>query len=272
MNNNSRTSQPKGLITLGILASALTLSCRNEDSQSKLKIIGGTPVEDGDPLVTHVAALVSPEDAVKCTAVAITASTFLTAGHCVFGQDLSRWTLQSGMIAGELEVLSIQSAEAHKNYNPSLTFLLSPSAPPFDIAVITTSEPSRALQPAAVISSGWSDQSGLDESLILSGYGRTEASDPESTGVLQKVSLTVTAFNDTAYEFTSIDGDAKMACHVDSGAPSFVKINGGLAVVGLVSRGDSNCRSGTTVFTNLTRLKDYTSLATQQISLDSIAP
>ena len=91
------------LLSLGLLGLWLVPSCRSP-IHSDLKIIGGTPVSVDDPLAARVAVLMDQEEAVVCTVAPIARDVFLTAAHCVFGKDLSGWTIRTGLsIAAESE-------------------------------------------------------------------------------------------------------------------------------------------------------------------------
>lgn len=259
---NRTQVQKRHLLSLVLVAVALELSLSGcgPSGRSQLKIIGGAPVEQNDPIASSVAALVTATNTIECSAVAVDTYTFVTAAHCIYGKNLTGWTIKSGLYAGDGESISVISGQAHAKYDPSLIRTLNPELPPYDIAIIKTEEPTRSIIPVPIIRNHLSQFNQNELKITVAGFGRTDGLDPESTGRLQKASIPISAFNDKAHEFTTTDEDGKMGCHADSGAPAFIMFDDKLTLVGTVSRGDRKCASGTTVYTDISQLPDYVAI------------
>ena len=244
------------LVTLSLAMSGAIVAC-GQSGKSNLKIIGGVAVSQKESLSRHVAALVTSKKIVQCTATAIGPSTFITAAHCIYGKNLEGWTIQSGLSPGKGETLTVVSGEIHPDYDPSQMRTLSPELPPNDLAIIKTGESTRSIIPVPIIRRDLNHLTQSELKVTVAGYGRTDGTDPQSTGKLQKVSLSIESFNDEAREFSTYSEEGKMGCHVDSGAPAFMQYGEELILVGTVSRGDRLCTSGKTVYTDLSHFQDF---------------
>jgi secreted trypsin-like serine protease len=259
-------------------------SCRSPQS-SQLKIIGGTPVNMKDPILNHVAVLVDADGSVVCTVAPIAKDIFITAAHCVFDKDLAGWTIRTGrsVIASKKtdskstiepgETLNVErEIMAHNDYSRGLLEVLEPMAAPNDVALVKTSEPSAGTIPVPILvnSSRWSVESELP--IVVAGYGRSEASSPESSGILQKAELRISKVTKSVMEFTAVDPEGKMGCHGDSGGPAFVTAGRNIWLVGIVSRGDRACTKGTTVFTDLTEFWPFLDEAQRALNFRLMIP
>lgn len=269
------------LIVVGLCGLA---SCRSPET-SKLKIIGGTPVNANDPVINHVAVLVDADDSVVCTVAPIAKDVFITAAHCVFDKDLSGWTIRTGrsILANRKsgsrsskhdgEILKVErDVMAHQEYSRGLLEVLEPTAAPNDVALVKTSDPSAGTIPVPILinTSRWSVESNLP--IVVAGYGRTDASSPESSGVLQKAELRISKVTKSVMEFTAVDPEGKMGCHGDSGGPAFVTAGRNVWLVGIVSRGDRACTKGTTVFTDLTEFWPFLDEAQRALNFRLMIP
>lgn len=259
-------------------------SCRSPEA-SKIKIIGGTPVSMNDPVVNHVAVLVDADGSVVCTVAPIAKDVFITAAHCVYERDLSGWTIRTGRSVtgqtsdeyktaqGTAEVLKVErEVLAHKDYSRGLLEVLEPAEAPHDVALVKTSEPSAGTIPVPILinTSRWSVESNLP--IIVAGYGRTDASSSDSSGVLQKVELRISKVAKSVMEFTAVDPEGKMGCLGDSGGPAFVTAGRHVWLVGIVSRGDRSCSKGTTVFTDLTEFWPFLDEAQRALNFQLMIP
>lgn len=266
--NSDNRPKPSALI-MSTIAITLFLSACGQTPNSDLKIIGGVKVSANDPLATRVSALVSNKNEIRCTVAAISPSVFITAAHCVYGRNLEGWTIQSG-ITLDGETLPVASATVHSEFSlPILYSSLEPDHAPNDIAVIQTSEPTQGTIPVPILRKRPGDQAETSRNIIIAGFGRTDGASPESVGTLEETTVVITKFNKYAHEFTTQDADGKMGCHGDSGGPAFEKIGKTLTLIGTVSRGDNSCKSGTTVFTDLSEFGDFLSTFAEEIDLDN---
>ena len=64
------------------LAVSILASC-NPSGNSRVKIIGGTPVDETDPIAPHVAGLFDGHGSLSCTVAAISPSVFITAATAI---------------------------------------------------------------------------------------------------------------------------------------------------------------------------------------------
>jgi hypothetical protein len=273
------------LIFLGVIGSLI--SCQVSD-QSKLKIIGGTPVRSDDPIARRVAVLMDQDQSVICTVTPLTQSVFVTAAHCIHGREIGGWTIQTGLNANERskqndgdqslkssfkpESLGIERTMLHSLFAPNLLYSLEPTEAPYDIALIKTSEPSAGTIPVPILRNRPERPLPTPLPIVIAGYGRTIGPDASSKGVLQKASLNINKFNTAVDEFTSTDLDGKMGCHGDSGGPAFYIEGTSISLIGIVSRGDGTCRKGTTVFTDLTQFWPFITEAEESLNFQLITP
>ena len=252
-----KQNRNRALGLTALVVGLLSLAGCGPSQPSTLKIIGGSPVEEQDPVANRVVAIVRADRTVHCSAVALDRSTFLTAAHCIYGKKLDGWKIQSGLKSGDDESIDIISGEPHPKYDSAMMRTLTPDLPPYDLAVIKTATAARSIIPVPIIRKGLNHFTQSVLNITVAGYGRTEGEDPQSTGRLQKAIINISSFNEAGREFTATDEDGKMACHVDSGAPAFMLIGNELTLVGIVSRGDRKCSSGVTVFTDISQQSDY---------------
>jgi secreted trypsin-like serine protease len=238
-----------------------------------------------DPILNHVAVLVDADGSVVCTVAPIAKDIFITAAHCVFDKDLASWTIRTGrsVVAStrpdskstieQGEILKVErEIMAHNDYSRGLLEVLEPMAAPNDVALVKTSEPSAGTIPVPILinSSRWSVESDLP--IVVAGYGRSEASSSESSGILQKAELRISKVTKSVMEFTAVDPDGKMGCHGDSGGPAFVMAGRTVWLVGIVSRGDRACTKGTTVFTDLTEFWPFLDEAQRALNFRLMIP
>ena len=271
-----------------VLLVLLVSTCRTPEPSSQ-KIIGGTPVNAQDPLANRVAVLVDAEEKVVCSVAPIASDIFITAAHCVYGKDMTDWTIRTGLsiyqgrarqLSGtdsknwaKPEVLKVErEVMAHQNYSRGLREVLEPESAPNDVALVKTTEPSAGTIPVPILinTSRWGVESNLP--ITIAGYGRTDGSDPESSGVLQKVDLKISKVSKPVMEFTAVDPTGKMGCLGDSGGPAFFTAGRNVWLVGIVSRGDRTCKKGTTVFTDLTEFWPFLDEAQQALNFRLLLP
>jgi secreted trypsin-like serine protease len=249
-----------------LFCSALATSC-GPSSQAKLNIIGGETVQSDDPLARHAAALVNRDGTVKCTVTPVGPNVFATAAHCIFGRDLKGWKIQTGTTAGDGEELPVESSIVHRDFSSGLLYSAHPETAPNDIALIQTRSPSAGTIPVPIIRGVTRLKLNVPFDITVAGYGRTSGASATSKGVLQKVRLTVTHVDDNLHEFTAQGVDGKMGCHGDSGGPAFYRDGKTEVLIGLVSRGDNSCESGTTIFTDVIDFVPFISDSLKEFNL-----
>ena len=284
------TQKISHLLSRCLIFCALTgtaLSCQAPD-QSKIKIIGGTPVRSDDPIAHRVAVLMDQDQSVICTVAPLTQSVFVTAAHCIHGRELDGWTIQTGLNTHDRskqndadqsfkssiipESLSIESTMLHSHFAPNQLHSLEPTEAPYDIALIKTSQPSAGTIPVPILRNRPQRSLPTPLPIVVAGYGRTNGQDSHSKGVLQKAYLNINKFNPAVDEFTSTDLEGKMGCHGDSGGPAFYIDGKSISLIGVVSRGDGKCRKGKTVFTDLTQFWPFIAEAEDSLNFQLITP
>ena len=241
---------------LSLLTTLLVLGSGSDFEGSHVKIIGGQNVTVKDPLAASVALLLDENSRMQCTVVALGPSLFLTAGHCVYARSLVGWHIQSGLKIGEGETFEIASATVHGDYSPGSMFSLDPERPANDLALLRTVSPWIGAEYVQLLAPEARAALTLPIDLKVFGYGRTIGDTSSSHGALKWGQVSVNQENISNHEFLSEQSDGVMGCHGDSGGPAF-KTNGENLLVGIVSRGDSSCTSGTTVYTDVSAFSEF---------------
>ncbi len=191
-------------------------------------VIGGSADIAHGSVVSIVAQVdaASPE---LCTGTVIAPRVVLTAGHCTIGQDPGDLVVGVGPSAGAPTTqLAVAAVITYPGYGGADDLPLGT-----DLGAIILAEDSGL--PSVPLWSG-DDANLVGNAVTLVGYGQTSASDLESSGTRQQVTLDVTSACSALVSF----GDSTTnACHGDSGAPLLVSGDGGVAsVAAIVSYGD----------------------------------
>lgn len=186
-----------------------------------------------------------------CTATLISARSLLTAAHCV---DPAR--------AGATSVTIRASNKADANvlnageFTEVISWRLHPQwawtghdmPRPTDVAMLLLESAPLGITPAAVNRAALSNFEG--QSVRLVGYGRTSASDAQSSAVRRQITLNVTAQNDSYIDF-GVAG-SQGTCVGDSGGPAFHTFSDKVTrQVGLLTGGSSQCGQASDVRVDL---------------------
>ncbi len=244
----------KRLATL-VMLSVVLGSCSNQ-GPLRLKIIGGTAVTEQDPLSKSMGLLVDQNGKLSCSVVAISPGVFLTAAHCLFNLSLAGWHVQTGLKLGVGDSLAVESATIHEEYSPASMYSLTPDRPANDLAIIRTTEPWTSAAYVSLLSPEARQDLVLPRSVTIVGYGRTVGNNSASTGTLTSGQVSVTSSGAGRYEFISEQSDGVMGCRGDSGGAAFDTNHKNL-LVGIVSRGDSQCTEGKTVYTDVSAYSEF---------------
>jgi secreted trypsin-like serine protease len=244
------------LVTLVVTLNFTLIGCRDQGNLG-LKIIGGTPVSRDNPLGNSVAALVDGHSSIVCTVVAIAPSVFITAAHCTFSRNIEEWAIQAGQNTGFLELLKIDSVKVHPNFTQASMYSLTSDLPANDIAVIRTAMPWTKAVYVKTMSRKNREAIGLPLPLTIIGYGRTNGHRPAIAGPANSADVVVTTEYLQNHEFLSDQSNNIMGCHGDSGGGAFYTDSKTILLAGIISRGDSYCLNGTTVYTDISAFSEF---------------
>lgn len=234
---------------------------------SEVKIVGGHQVTAGDAIAQSTVALVSPTGEQFCTGSLITKTQVVTAAHCLEDLATSEIYVMFGTRAlpssiSASNTRAVRFAIMNEHFDDRAMAMDVATRPPHDIGFIQLEDPAPAgYDPVAI--AGSRDALRVGDELMLAGFGVTHY-DAETSGLLYKLTSTVTRIDRAAHEL-QIDGHSGYsACMGDSGGPAFVRRDGHLQLVGLTSRGSELC-DGPVIFTDLRQERAW--IAQQQAAL-----
>jgi secreted trypsin-like serine protease len=257
------------LVACGQKTSFVSLS----SSSPTTAIIDGDSVSATDLISQTTVAVYNQSSKGLCTGTLIRENLVLTAGHCALGAG-----------PGDLVVIFTQDATQDSQIRRRVLGGMVPTK----FAKLMTSQehpPEKDWQDMAVLKieghelpAGFKIASLLfgtqllpkTETVLLAGYGLNSIQpDPQSrsgykgggSGVLRKTPVTLTDADYSASEILVSMTDGKGACHGDSGGPAYLVRRGGITVVGVTSRSDSNtgavdCTGGT-IYTSVPAMQDF---------------
>ena len=230
------------LISSALLSAAL-VSCGPRSSQnSDVKIVGGNLVSGRSPIAAVTVALVYSAVGHEyfCTGTLIGVRTVLTAAHCVEGIEASDIGISFGLQANTAAFIGAASAVKHESFDNAMMDAQSPNGPSNDIAIVTLeADAPSGFRPTTPLTIA--DSLELGEDLVLAGYGLTTTQQNATEGTLRQVTTEITLLGDTRKELEFGNHAGRSACNGDSGGPAFVRRDGQLKLVGVTSRGNSEC-------------------------------
>lgn len=243
-------------------------------------IIGGSPVGQGDPVMTSTVLIVGSETVAGqngqqgtaqfiCTGSIIANDLVLTAAHCL--GETGNATLQVAFrsnIQGPGPVVGVVAQTRPSDY---VSLASRSPVDQDDIGLLRLAQPIPAgYAPAHILT----DLSALQEGaeILLAGYGidvpvaPTNPKDMGGAGVLRQVQQQIINphYGNTEV-LVSLQG-GRGACHGDSGGPAFVQSGGVLYLFGVTSRltnDDPEVRSGNKVEVSCSVDMVYTNLLTR---------
>lgn len=217
-------------LAVGVMSLAVGLSARG--APLSVFIVGGDVVKASDPVSLSTVALLAGD--ALCTASLIADDIAVTAAHCVDGTDPSDMQLAFGLdvLSGDPQTVQVVSALA----NPGYAGEASTGKDQHDIAIVRFQGGiPKGYQVAKIMEDTSSLKKG--SSVILAGYGITDATTHKGAGVLRKTEVKVlnAKFGQTEIEFDQTGGSG--ACHGDSGGPAFFQQGSELLLLALTNRG-----------------------------------
>lgn len=194
-------------------------------------VIKGTTVKDGDPVARSTVSIEAPT---PCTGSLIASDIVLTAAHCLMEKPaMNQVRVMFWAQAKKRHRVRVHSYAAHPGFRRNGN-----RAVPHDLALIRLLDaPPEGFGPAELLP----DSSVLrpGDPVVVAGFGRRKADDPESMDFLHRATASVLKV------FSSkellIDSRAGGTCLGDSGGPAFYVKSGRYFLYGVIGSGDADC-------------------------------
>jgi len=209
-------------------------------------IIGGEAVKPRSEVAKHVVfiKLATERGEGNCTGVMTGANSILTAAHCTLGLKAAEIIFAADLThSNDAFERLVDQFFVTTGYRPLLEKLAASPKPNSiknwgDLAIFTFSgEAPKGYLPVPL----GDGELHNGETVIIAGYGLTNAKAIQDPTVLRKAEVQVKKANYSQTEFVVTEG----ACYGDSGGPAFVRRGGQLHLAGITSRGlKGNCKGG----------------------------
>jgi hypothetical protein len=199
------------------------------------RIVGGAPTS-GYP---SVGALLY-NNLIHCTGTLIGIRTVLTAAHCVYNYKKERLTWVEGSnVASPVATATVDSVEYPNDVTAG--FVYNDKTLSDDIAVVHLTIAPKASAMEVYTGAPPSLDKYLADKLPVAfiGFGyQMVAGELISAGIKRHVEMPFTSLDRRTFRYET---PGKNTCYGDSGGPAFVTDNTHIYIVGVTSKGDSNC-------------------------------
>ena len=212
-------------------------------------IVGGSDVAAGDAVGKSIVGLIveTSEGEAICTGSLLDTDLVVTAAHCmpdaggkivvVFGRNIT------SSKQDDVTVRKVVAYQANESYDANS------ETDTHDIALVRfegglpTGYAKAAVLPSASVLKA-------QTVVTLAGYGVSDGTTQEGSGVLRKVDTVIKnpAISKSEVELDQTKG--KGACYGDSGGPAFVTTKNKLYLWGVTSRGEDGCKSSS-IYTSI---------------------
>jgi hypothetical protein len=197
-------------------------------------ILGGT-IDTGDPAVGVLALIRNGQFYALCSGTLISPTIFLTAAHCVSGNDATisyRVYLVNDIFQAPADAFTAVS-EVHAN--PRFSEANLPAG--YDCAVALLSSPISGVSPKPYnrlpVTNDW-----MGQPARVVGFGESDADAGTGAGTKRMLNVTITGFTPTDLQ---IGRAGHTTCFGDSGGPLFSAVGGVETIIGVTSFGGASC-------------------------------
>lgn len=228
-------------------------------TDSAVKIVGGEPVAEGDPVAGYTVALVRPGGAIFCSGFLVEADLVVTAAHCLTPSVTAAGMFVSvGRSTRTGWIASVKSHRPHPDFDASQR---EAGGTPNDIGWIrlTTPVPPEVGLPVAMLP----DEEyvvAYGSAVHLAGFGVT-SSEGGGAGVLRATTTFLSVASPGSKEVYFHSLSVRNACFGDSGGPALVDADGKLKVFGVaayvISTSAGACESGLSAYSDLRAYRDW---------------
>ena len=200
-------------------------------------ILGGT-VDKVDRSVVAI-SVYNQKTNHTCSGAIVAPHVVVTAAHCVDPRDVGADNAIKVFMGDTFDspwpwlYKPIKEFHVHPDYNPNNLFAGN------DIAVIITS--GALAQPPMPMNRVALSPADVGQPIRFVGFGRTDASKPESVGRRFQTTLSISL---VTAKLVSSQGPTSSTCKGDSGGPGLIKRNGVEFIAGINSFGPADCKGG----------------------------